>query len=76
MAEYAGLEQERAENPTAFEEQDDRPVPNGYKELRAAEYPALGDMIDALVKAEQGDKAELDALISARAAVKAKYPKE
>ena len=52
------------------------PAPTNYKERRVLEYPALGDVIDALVKKEGGDSTEWDAIVTARAAVKTKHPKD
>jgi hypothetical protein len=52
------------------------PEPTNYKERRLLEYPTVGDVIDALVKKENGDSTEWDALVAAREAVKTKYPKE
>ena len=46
-----------------------------YAEMREAEYPSLGDMIDAFCKAKVGDDTELMALMAKRDEVKAKYPK-
>ena len=46
-----------------------------YDELRKAEYPSVGDQLDAAFKARHGDPAEqqrLDALISD---IKMKYPR-
>lgn len=48
------------------------PAPT-YRELRAAEYPPLLDLIDGLVK---DDQAQIQAYKDACLAVKAKYPKE
>lgn len=45
---------------------------NRYKEQRQAEYPAISDYLDGVVK---GDRAQIDAYIAACQAVKAKYPK-
>jgi len=42
---------------------------------RSLEYPALGDVIDAMCKAEQGNRAELDAIIALRNQVKLDNPK-
>ena len=42
---------------------------------RVSEYPSLGDVVDAIFKKEAGDSTEFDALATARAAVKSKYPK-
>lgn len=47
-----------------------------YAEKRFMEYPSIGDMIDAMCKAAQGDHSELDMLMARRASIKAKYPKE
>jgi hypothetical protein len=43
-----------------------------YAQKRAAEYPAITDYLDGVVK---GDQAQIDAYIAACQAVKAKYPK-
>ena len=43
-----------------------------YQRDRAAEYPAITDYIDGVVK---GDQAQVQAYIDACLAVKAKYPK-
>lgn len=51
------------------------PTPPTYKQLRQAEYPPMGDMIDAMAKALEGDGAEFSALQVTRTAIKAKYPK-
>jgi hypothetical protein len=48
----------------------------GYAEKRAAEYPPIGDMVDAICKAQGGSSAELDTLLAKRNEIKAKYPKE
>ena len=48
----------------------------GYRELRANEYPALGDQLDALYWARKGDTAALDDIDTAIAAVKEAYPKD
>ena len=52
------------------------PEPTNYRDRRILEYPTIGDVIDALVKKEDGDSTEWDAIVTARAAVKTKYPKE
>jgi hypothetical protein len=44
---------------------------NGYQQQRAAEYPAIGDQLDALWK---GGEAAAEMLAKVQA-VKAKYPK-
>jgi hypothetical protein len=43
-----------------------------YQRLRAAEYPAMAEYIDGVVK---GDQAQIDKYIADCLAVKAKYPK-
>ena len=45
---------------------------NAYKAKRAAEYPAITDYLDGIVK---GDNAQVQAYIDACLAVKNKYPK-
>jgi len=45
---------------------------HAYIAKRAAEYPAITDYIDGVVK---GDQAQIQAYIDACLAVKAKYPK-
>ena len=52
------------------------PEPANYKEKRVLEFPSLGDVIDALVKKEGGDSTVWDAIVTARAAVKTKHPKD
>lgn len=47
-----------------------------YRARRAEAYPELGDVIDALLKAYQGDAAELEAIIAKREAVKRSIGKE
>ena len=51
------------------------PEPTNHKEKRILEYPSLGDVIDALVKKEDGDSTEWDAIVIARESVKTKHPK-
>ena len=45
--------------------------PDAYKYARAAEYPSIGDQLDALWKGG----AEAEAMLAKVQAVKAKYPK-
>lgn len=65
-------------NGACFEfEEIPQPIPQAeyvptYAELRAAEYPPITDYLDGLVK---GDKAQIDAYMSACIAIKKKYPK-
>lgn len=44
--------------------------PFNYKEERAKLYPSLGDVVDALIKAYQGDSKELDVIITQRQIIK------
>jgi hypothetical protein len=46
-----------------------------YVDLRKAEYPSIGDQLDAAYKARQGDNAEQIKLDARIADVKMKYPK-
>lgn len=46
-----------------------------YKELRRKAYPEVGDMIDALCKAYNGDDTELKTLMAQRDIVKARIKK-
>lgn len=55
-------------------ENNSRPVT--YAELRANAYPALGDQLDALYWARQGDDTAQQAIDEAISAVKAAYPKD
>ena len=49
---------------------------NSYKELRAAAYPSVADLNDALVHQAMGDNGvALQAYFAACEAVKTKYPK-
>ena len=52
------------------------PEPTNYRDKRILEFPTIGDVIDALVKTEDGDATEWDAIVTARAAVKTKHPKD
>ncbi|MCK5546855.1 MAG: hypothetical protein KAI27_05740 [Rhodospirillaceae bacterium] len=61
--------------PTPIPEPIPEPAPPTYKQLREAEYPAMGDMIDAMAKALEGDASEFDQLQVTRTAIKSKYPK-
>lgn len=47
-----------------------------YKEKRADEYPSIGDMIDAIIKARNGNDEELNTLCDLRERIKTKYPKD
>lgn len=46
-----------------------------YREAREAEYPSIGDQLDALYKERQGDPSELAAIDARIAEVKARHPK-
>lgn len=47
----------------------------GYAEKRKNEYPAIGDQLDAIYKAINGNQSELISFWSKINAIKAKYPK-
>lgn len=47
-----------------------------YKEKRLAHYPEIGDLIDAFIKARDGDNTELRTLCALRQSIKEKYPKD
>ena len=55
--------------------QDAYEVEFGYINKRKAEYPEIGDQLDALWKARQGNPVEADVMALDIAAVKNKYPK-
>lgn len=46
-----------------------------YKEQRAAEYPPLTDLADAVYWQEKGDTSKMAAYVAAVEAIKQKYPK-
>lgn len=46
-----------------------------YQRLRAAEYPPLTDLADALYHQSKGDNTKMEAYLAACEAVKLKYPK-
>ena len=46
-----------------------------YVELRKAEYPSVGDQLDAAYKARHGEHAEQDHIDTRIAEIKIKYPK-
>ena len=84
IAEWSGADpqptQEQLE--TAWAEWQAEQDANAYKASRAAEYPAIGDQLDALFKhlnyrRTQGDELvqDLDDVIGSWLSVKAKYPK-
>lgn len=47
-----------------------------YTEKRIDEYPSIGDMIDAIIKARNGNDEELNTLCVLREKIKTKYPKD
>ena len=49
--------------------------PDGYAMLRKSEYPSIGDQLDALFKARNGDTSDLDAIDDLITEIKEKYPK-
>lgn len=53
-----------------------RAVEVTYEGFRSRAYPTLGDQMDALYKARQGDSTELDAIDAQIAQVKTDYPKD
>lgn len=57
-----------------IEEQHSIP-PFDYRAAREAAYPSLGDMIDAICKAYDGDADELQALMAQRNVIKATIKK-
>ena len=46
-----------------------------YREAREAEYPSIGDQLDALYKARHGDASELAAIDARIAEVKGRHPR-
>jgi hypothetical protein len=50
--------------------------PYDYRALRRNAYPELGDVIDAICKAYEGDDTELQAILAQRNVVKATIKKE
>jgi hypothetical protein len=57
--------------PTEISEEVDRQKNELYKESRAAEYPSIGDQLDALWKGG----AQAEAMLAIIQSVKNKYPK-
>ena len=53
-----------------------RAVEVTYEGFRSRAYPTLGDQMDALYKARQGDSIDLDAIDAQIAQVKTDYPKD
>lgn len=49
--------------------------PYDYRAEREKLYPPLGDVVDALIKAYQGDESELEEIITARQIIKNKIKK-
>lgn len=54
---------------------DDTDKTENVRYQRLLDYPAYGDVIDALFKKEAGDATEWNAIRDKRAAIKIKYPK-
>lgn len=65
---------EYVEHKDHIEEKHSEP-PYDYKALRRAAYPSLGDMIDAICKAYDGQPEELQALMAQRNIIKATIKK-
>lgn len=60
---------EYIEHKDHIEEKHSEP-PYDYRALRRAAYPELGDVIDAMIKAYQGETGELEAIITERQIIK------
>jgi len=69
-----GDEIEYIEHADHIEERHSIP-PYDYRQAREAAYPSLGDMIDAICKAYDGDDTELKNLMAQRNIVKANIKK-
>ena len=76
---YAAIQDAIKDGKSAEEYVEYEPT---YDELRAREYPKIGDQLDAIIKELnyrrlQGDNLveDMDAIVNACIAVKAKYPK-
>ena len=50
-------------------------ISEGYKQLRASEYPRITDVTVALAEKAEGDSTMWDEITAQREAVKSKYPK-
>ena len=62
------------EHADYIEEQHSKPKYD-YRALRAAAYPELGDVVDAICKAYEGDDTELSAILAQRNIVKSTIKK-
>ena len=60
----------------AASEEDIKEQTFTYEEAREGNYPQIGDQLDALHWARQGDDTQLKAIDEAIKAVKAKFPKD
>jgi len=67
---------ERNEERTKENEDLRKKQPLDYKAIRAQSYPSLGDQLDALYWARNGDTSHLDAIDEKINEVKASYPKD
>ncbi|MCP5146427.1 MAG: hypothetical protein H6978_16580 [Gammaproteobacteria bacterium] len=47
---------------------------HGYREARLAEYPSIGDQLDALYKARHGDNSDLQAIDAQISEIKSRHP--
>ena len=56
------------------ERHSDEWTSSSYREVRVAEYPSVGDQLDALYKARHGDDSELQAIDEKIKIVKAQHP--
>lgn len=71
----SGEEFEYIENKTHIEKRFYTPKVD-YREARAKAYPELGDVIDALLKAYEGDDSELKVIITKRNLIKNSIKKD
>lgn len=69
-------EVQTAAEEAAAREAESAAQPVTYAELRANAYPALGDQLDAMYWARQGDDTAQQAIDEAISGVKATYPKD
>tara|TARA_Y100001937_G_scaffold71571_1_gene97415 strand:+ start:456 stop:869 length:414 start_codon:yes stop_codon:yes gene_type:complete len=60
----------------AASEEETKDLTYTYEQARQRNYPQIGDQLDALHWARQGDDTQLKAVDEAIKAVKAKYPKD
>jgi hypothetical protein len=73
IAQHLAAEDERLRLETL--NRDTSVPPKHYREQRRPEYPSIGDQLDALYKARNGDTSDLEAIDSVISDIKSKYPK-